>query len=104
MRVLAFGMVIGVVLLATTPARFVGWACTSGEEETGLDETLCDAVGGTGRTGQFGWWLGVLWPAVVFGLTQLSAGLRRHPLACAIWIALAAVAFWVVVGTITIDV
>jgi hypothetical protein len=102
-RWLAFGIVIGVVLLSTIPARFVGWACTSGEE-TGLEESLCDAFDGTGGAGWFTWWLGVLWPAIVFGVTQVSADLRRHPLGCAICIGLAAAAFWTVVGTVTIDV
>ncbi len=100
-RGLAVGLVAAVVLAATVPARLVAWACTSGEEEVGSDERICESIG---EFGTWGWWAAVLWPAAVFAGAQVVPVLRRHPTRVAVSIAVLAAAFWIAVASISVDV
>ena len=75
-RGLAVGLVAAVVLAATVPARLVAWACTSGEEEVGSDERICESIG---EFGTWGWWAAVLWPAAVFAGAQVVPVLDGIP-------------------------
>jgi len=66
--------VFGAIVASWWIAFYAGWACSSGEEIPGsLEDDLCESVArGTWR------WLAIVWPAIVFGLSQLVPRLRAY--------------------------
>jgi hypothetical protein len=100
------GIRTAIIIIATAisfwSAVFAGWACSSGEEFPGSFED--DVCGSVGRGYTASWWLAVLWPAIVFGVSLAVPPLRAHAVPWGIGVGLLAVAFWVVVGAIVIDV
>jgi hypothetical protein len=98
-------VVIGGVVISAFIAQYSAWACTSGEEAfRSLESDLCDGYAGT--FGGLGWWLAVLWPAVVFGLSQLVPALRLgiRPFLVAVPVAVLGVAFWIATAAVVLDV
>jgi hypothetical protein len=76
---------------------FMGWFCTGNEnaDPTINDTAACDLLLPAYGSG---WWLAVLWPAVLYGATLLSKNLRRFDVAIGAAVVVLAVVFWVAVA------
>jgi hypothetical protein len=102
MQAVAAGIVVAVVTASAVFGRLVAWACASGEEAPGSFEAeLCDALDGLGSPA---WWAAVLWPAALFGASQLSRALRANAFLVAVGVSALTIALWAVLGVVVIDV
>ena len=95
---LLHGLFLGALVVGCwVTGFFMAWFCTGNENkdpavsDTEACHLLLPYLG-------FGWWLAVLWPAVLFGATLLSTTLRRFQVAIGASVVALAVAFWVVIA------
>lgn len=95
MRFVATAVVIGAVLISGMIGRLAAFACSSDDEFPGsLEDDLCEYL--TGSSSAI-WLIAVLWPAIVFGVSQTVPRLGPYALVIAITVSVPAVALWVAV-------
>ena len=103
MRGAPLAFVFALAVACAITGFYMGWYCVGNENRDPAlaDNEVCDLLG---PTPGLRWWLAVLWPSALFGISQLSETLRRHSvLAGAVATALAAT-FWIVIGLAVVDV
>ena len=88
------GTAIGVLIIFLVAGLGAGLMLTVGCSENlqpgSSRKETCDTVAG----GVLNWWIAVLWPAALFGVSRLIPSLNRHGIVVSLVVAVLAVAFW----------